>query len=91
MEINRRVQDVTEVFDRNYKVNHDNKGRQEFLDGRREHFKKVYDVKDKKDYRDEVLRANSVNGQVENLNNRMKNFSDSQKMMNRNNFKNNFR
>lgn len=91
MEINRRVQDLTQVFDRNYQVNHDNKGRQEYLDSRREYFKKVYGIKDKKDYRDEVLRTNSVNGQVENLNNRMKSFTESQKAMNRNNFKNNFR
>lgn len=91
MEINRRVQDLTEVFDRNYNVNQNNKGRQEFLDGRREHFKKVYGIKDKKDYRDEVLRANSVKGQVDNLNSRMQAFGEGQRAMNRNNFKNNFR
>lgn len=91
MEFNRRVQDVNQVFDRNWNVNRNNQQRQEFLDGRKEHFKKMYNIKDREDRRQEILNANSVSGQVQNLNERMQAMNNNQKRMQMNNFKNNFR
>ena len=91
MQINRRVQDVTQIFDRNWNVNKNNQQRQDFLDGRKEHFKKMYNIHDKEDRKQEILKANSVNGQVQNLNERMQAASNSQRRMQMNNFKNNFK
>ena len=88
---NNRVQDLSQVFDRNWQVNRNNTQRREFLDSRKEHFKKMYNIQDKADHRQEILRANSVNGQVQNLNERMQAMNNSQNMMRRNDFKNNFR
>ena len=91
MEFNRRVQDVNQVFDRNWNVNRNNQQRQEFLDGRKEHFKKMYNIKDREDSRQEILNANCVSGQVQNLNDRKQAMNNNQKRMQMNNFKNNFR
>lgn len=88
---NRRVQDVSQVFDRNWNVNKNNQKRQEFLDGRKEHFKKMYNIRDKEDKRQEILKANSVNGQVESLNNRMQAVTNGQRITRMNDFKSNFR
>lgn len=91
MEINKRVQDIDQVFDRNWNVNRNNQNRQKFLDGRKEHFKKMYNIQDKEDRRQEILRSNSVSGQVENLNQRMQAVNQNQNRMKMNNIKNNFR
>ena len=91
MEINKRVQDIDQVFDRNWNVNRNNQNRQKFLDGRKEHFKKMYNIHDKEDRRQEILRSNSVSGQVENLNQRMQAVNQNQNRMKMNNIKNNFR
>lgn len=91
MEINKRVQDLSQVFEQNWNVNKNNQQRQEFLNGRKEHFKRMYNIRDKEDKRQELLRANSVNGQVENLNERMNAMTSAQNRMRMNNFKNNFR
>lgn len=85
---NNRVQDISQAFDRNWQVNRNNTQRQEFLNSRKEHFKKMYNIQDKADHRQEILRANSVNGQVQNLNERMQAMNNSQNMMRRNDFKN---
>ncbi|MBQ8681760.1 MAG: hypothetical protein IJ509_02495 [Bacilli bacterium] len=91
MNINKRVQDVSQVFDRRWNVNRDYQGRQQFLDERKDHFKKMYNIHDKEDRRQEILRANSVSGQVQNLNERMQAANNEQRMIQRNDFKNNFR
>ena len=51
----------------------------------------MFNIKDKTDRRQEILRANSVNGQVESLNQRMSAMTNSQRMTRMNNFKDNFR
>ena len=91
MNFNKRIEDVSQVFDRNWQVNRNNIERQQFLDSRKEHFKKMYNIQDKADMRREILNANSVNGQVQNLNERMQNMNNGQRMMRMNDFKNNFR
>lgn len=84
---NKRVQDVNQVFDRNWNVNKNNQERREFLDYRKEHFRKMYNIKDKADKRAEILRANSVEGQVEALNNRMQAMNSGQRINRMNNFR----
>lgn len=91
MEFNKRVQDISQVFDRNWQVNKNNVERQQFLDQRKEHFKKMYNINEKADMRREILRANSVNGQVQNLNERMQNMNNGQRIARMNDLKNNFR
>lgn len=88
---NKRVQDVNQVFDRNWNVNRNNQERREFLDYRKEHFRKMYNIKDKTAQRAEILRANSVEGQVEALNSRMQAMNSGQRMNRMNNFKDSFR
>lgn len=91
MNFNKRVQDPSQVFDRMWNVNRNNQARKEFFDGRKEHFKKMYNINDREDKRQALLKANSVSGQVENLNQRINAVNSNQKMMQRNDFKNNFR
>lgn len=91
MEINRRVQDVSQVFDRNWNVNKNNQARGEFLKGKKEHFNKMYNLQDKTAVKKEILAANSVGGQVKNLNERMHAIYNGNKIVRQNDFKNNFR
>lgn len=91
MNINNRVQDIEQAFNRNWNVNRNNQQRQEFLDSRKEHFKRMYNIKDKEDKKQEMLKATSVNGQVESLNSRMSGMIGSQNRFRLNDFKNNFR
>lgn len=88
---NKRVQDISQVFDRNWQVNRNNSKRQEFLSGRREHFNRMFNIRDKADMRQEVMRANSVEGQVSNLNERMNATVNGQNRMRMNDLKNNFK
>ena len=91
MDINKRVQDIDKVFDRKWQVNNNNTQRKEFLDGRKQHFNRMFNIKDKTDRRQEILKASSVNGQVESLNQRMSAMTNGQRIARMNNFKDNFR
>lgn len=91
MEINKRVQDVTKVFDDRWNVNHDYAGRKAIIDDRKEHFNKMFNIKPKEDKRKEILRANSVNGKVESLNKRMDAANFGMQMARKNDIKNKFR
>lgn len=91
MEFNKRVQDLSQVFDRTWNVNKNNQERKEFLDHRKDYFKKMHNIPDKKEQRQEILRANSVNGRVQSLNERMNNMNSGQRMSRMNDFRNNFR
>lgn len=91
MEFNKRVQDLTQVFSRNWNVNKNNQQRTEFLQHRKEHLKKMYNIQDTVEQRQEILRANSVNGQVQNLNERMQAMNNSQRIARMNDFKKNFK
>ena len=86
-----RVQDVSQVFDRNWQVNHDRAGRQAMVDNRKQHFDKMYNIKSKEDKRAEMRKLNSVDGQVKSLNDRMQSMTSSQNRMKVSEFKNNFR
>lgn len=91
MEINKRLQDVSQVFDSRWNVNHNYKERTEFLDSRKAHFKKMYKIQDKNVQRQEILRANSIEGKLENLNQKMSAVNSNNRVAKMNDFKNNFR
>lgn len=89
MEINRRVQDVTEVFDRRWNVNK-NKAN-EAVNDRKQHFNKMFNIQDKNDQRKEILYQNSVEGQVNALNERMNAMNQGNRINRMNNFRNGFK
>jgi len=89
MEINRRVQDTTQVFDRRWNVNK-NKANNEVA-ARKEHFNRMFNIQDKVDQRKEILYQNSVQGQVKALNERMNAMNEGNRVNRMNNFKSNFK
>lgn len=91
MEFNKRVQDLSQVFDSRWKTNNNYQERKQFFDERKEHFKKMYNIHDKEDRRQEILKANSVSGQVNRLSEKMQAADASQRFMKMNEFRNNFK
>lgn len=91
MDFNKRVKDVSQVFDSQWNTTHNYQERKAFLDGRKEHLKNMYEVSQKADYRKEILRANSVEGKVQNLNEKMNAVNANQRLARQNEFRNNFR
>lgn len=91
MEVNKRVQDLSQVFDRTWNTNRNNQERKEFLDHRRDYFNKMHNIPDKNAQRQEILHANSVNGRVQSLNERMNHMNGSQRMSRMNDFRNGFK
>lgn len=88
---NKRVQDLSQVFNRNYQVNKNNGGSNNVVRERKDFFNRMYNIKDKDTKREEILRANSVEGQVKALNDRMNAMNGSQNRNRMNDFRNNFR
>lgn len=75
-----RTEDLTKIFDRKYHANHDVNG---VIQQKKKDFnEKFFGIRDKDEIRREMREANSVNGQVKNLEERMSG-------MNHNNFNNN--
>lgn len=66
---NNRSEDVTRVFDKGYQTNH---GVNDQVQQRKKDFNfKMFGIRDKEDIRREMREANSVNGQVSNLKERV--------------------
>lgn len=91
MEIQKRVQDASQIFDRRWQVNNNYKEKQEFFNARQQHFNKMYNIKDRNEKKQEILRANSVEGQIASLNQRMQAVSSGEQINRLNQLKNNFR
>ena len=89
MEINRRVQDTTEVFDRRWNANRSKANNE--VAARKEHFNRMFNIQDKVDQRKEILYQNSVQGQVNSLNERMNAMNEGNRINRMNNFKSNFK
>lgn len=89
MEINKRVQDPTTIFDRRYNANK-NKAN-EAVQQKKEHFNKMFNIKEKTDQRKEILYQNSVDGQVKSLNERMNAMTQGNRINRMNNFRNGFK
>lgn len=65
----KRNNDLTEVFDQKWNANH---GNNEMVQQKKKDFNfKMFGIRDKDDVRREKREANSVNGRVNNLNQRM--------------------
>lgn len=89
MEINRRVQDATQVFDRRWIANK-NKAN-EAVQQRKDHFNRMFNIQDKVDQRKEIMYQNSVEGQVNSLNERMNAMNQGNRINRMNNFRNGFK
>ena len=89
MDINRRVQDTTEVFDRRWNANM-NKANNAVTE-RKEHFNRMFNIRDREDQRKEIRYQNSVEGQVKNLNERMNAMNQGNRINRMNNFRNGFK
>lgn len=89
MEINRKVQDPATVFDRRWNANK-NKAN-EAVKQQKEHFNKMFNIKEKTDQRKEILYQNSVDGQVKALSERMNAVNQGNRINKMNNFRNGFK
>lgn len=89
MEFNKRVQDVSEVFDRRWNANK-NKANKAVAE-KKEHFNKMFNIRDKNDKKEDILYQSSVNGQVKSLNERMRAVNEADRINRMNNFKNGFK
>ena len=74
-----RSEDLTKIFDRKYHANHDVNG--SVQQRKKEFNEKFFGIRDKEEIRKEMREANSVEGQVNNLKERMSG-------MNHNNYNN---
>ena len=73
MEIKKRQPDLEVVFNQRWNANNYNQnGIKKAIDFNKEHFNKMYNIKPKDQQRKEILEANSVNGKVANLEEKMK-------------------
>ena len=89
MQINRRVQDVETVFNRQWTVNK-NKATEQ-VERQKAHFNRMFNIQDKQDKRKEILYQNSVEGQVKALNERMNAMNQGRQINRMNNFRNGFK
>ena len=91
MEFQKRTKDVSQVFDSQWNINHNYQERKEFHNARKEHFNRMFQIQERGERREEILRANSVEGRVQNLNEKMRSADANERLARRNDFKNNFR
>ena len=79
----KRNNDLSEVFDQKYKANH---GNNEIVNQNKKNFDlKMFGIRDKEDIRKELRKANSVQSQVNNLNQRMNALNPNMSNVNMNN------
>ena len=86
---NNRVEDLTKVFDRRWAA--DKNKANDAVQQRKEHFKKMFNMQDKDVQRKDMLYQNSVNGQVNSLNERMNAMNQGNRINRMNDFKNGFK
>ena len=92
MNLNKKVQDLTQVFDSRWKVNNDYEGRKDFLDKRKEHLRKMYNVPEKiSKSKDVRFKVNEIEQKKQNLNQKMNAVNSCERINRINNLKNNFR
>lgn len=69
---NKRLQDLNNVFDSRWKANNYRyNGVEENIKNNNEHFNRMYNIKSREEKKQEIMHANSVDGRLENLNNKM--------------------
>jgi len=89
MQMNKRVQDIETVFNRNWTINKNKATKQ--VEERKEHFNKMFNIQDKREQRKDILYRNSVEGQVKSLNERMNNMNSANRINRMNNLRNGFK
>ena len=89
MQMNKRVQDIETVFNRNWTANKNKATKQ--VEQRKEHFNKMFNIQDKQEQRKDILYRNSVEGQINSLNERMNNMNSANRINRMNNFRNGFK
>ncbi len=87
MEFQKRIRDVSEVVDSQWKANHNYQEIKKYNDGRKAHFNKMYNIRDKEDMKKEILEANSATGQIKRLQENMNASRGNDLFRNRNNFR----
>ena len=88
MEINKRVQDPTKIFDNRWNAR---KNVTKAVEHRKEHFNKMFNIQNKDAVKKDILYQNSVNGQVNALNDRMHAANQANRINKMNNFRNGFK
>ena len=84
MNFNGNQQDLETVFNQRWKANNYNQnGMKEKIEQQNNHFNKMFNIKPKEEQRKEILKANSIEGRLERLEQSMKSLSN---MNNKNNF-----
>ena len=86
---NNRVEDLTKVFDRRWAA--DKNKANDAVQQRKNHFNKMFNMQDKDVQRKDMLYQNSVNGQVNSLNERMNAMNQGNRINRMNDFKNGFK
>ena len=86
---NNRVEDLTKVFDRRWAA--DKNKANDAVQQRKDHFNKMFNMQDKDVQRKDMLYQNSVNGQVNSLNERMNAMNQGNRINRMNDFKNGFK
>ena len=89
MNFNRRVKDLTEVFDEKYKANKNNHDR--IIQERKDFNYKMFGIRDKEDLRKEIRESNSISSKVNNLNQKINAAKGANNIEKMNNIRNNFR
>ncbi len=91
MKINKKVSDVSQVFDQQWNVNHNYQETKQIIENRKQHFNKMYNIQDKEERKKEILKANSVDGRVKRLEENMKAANGANLLGKMNDFKNHLR
>ena len=87
MEFQKRIRDVSEMVDSQWKANHNYQEIKKYNEGRKAHFNKMYNIRDKEDMKKEILEANSATGQIKRLQENMNASRGNDLFRNRNNFR----
>ena len=75
------------MVDSQWKANHNYQEIKKYNEGRKAHFNKMYNIRDKEDMKKEILEANSATGQIKRLQENMNASRGNDLFRNRNNFR----
>ena len=87
MEIQKRVSDIEKVVDSQWKANHNYSQIKNLNDSRKDHFNRMFNIKDKETRDREIREANSIDGKLKRLDDNMKAMRGNDLLRNRNPFR----
>lgn len=91
MNLNQRLQDTSQIFEKQWKANHNYNNIKEYNEGRKKHFNQMYNIQEKEERQEELLRMTSVDGRLERLTEKMNAAKNTHNIEKMNNFKNGFK